>query len=425
MKRPVHICIFIFLITTPLAAYIDPATGSMLFSALIGILASSYFLFKQIIIKLKFFSPGESRKKSSFHSIILYSEGAQYWYVFKPLLDGLTRSGESCAYFTSDESDPGLDYDSTLVTTRFIGTGNSAYMKLNMLEADICVTTTPGLDVLQFKRSKRVKHYSHIMHSLNNTSTYRLYGLDYYDSVLLNGPHQTGIIRELERVRGTKVKDLRIIGSTYLDVLAEKLPELPKGKEKEFTVLLSPSWGPNGLLTKYGMDLLKPLGESGMKIILRPHPQSSISEQELLDSLKENLYTYKNIEWDFSKDNILTMSRANVMISDFSSIMFDFIFLFSRPVAVFNFSMDPRGFDLCDIREENPYYMVRDSGTILHLDTENFSEVPEVIKNLSLQEEMTLKISALRQMAWKYQGQSATEGAKAIVEIRNSMTGSK
>lgn len=421
MKKIVHISIFLFLISTPLFAYIDPATGSMLFSALIGILASSYFLLKQIIMKLKFFSPKEKRGKSSFNSIVLYSEGSQYWNVFKPLLDGLTEAGEECAYFSADENDPGLNYNSPGVSTEFIGTGNRAYMKLNMLEADICVTTTPGLDVLQFKRSKKVKHYSHIMHSLNNTSTYRLFGLDYYDSVLLNGPHQTGIIRELERSRGTEVKDIRIIGSTYLDVLAEKLPSLPERNNEDFTVLFSPSWGPNGLLTKYGMDLLEPLAESGMKIILRPHPQSSISEKPLLETLRKKLLPYSGVEWDFSKDNIQTMSRADVMISDFSSIMFDFIFLFSKPVAVVNFSMDPRGFDLCDIKEENPYYMVRDSGAIIHIDTEDFRNVPEKIKDLSVQDKMADKIKDLRELAWKHRGQSGKKGAEAILDIRDSL----
>lgn len=419
MKKTIHYVIFFFLITSSLFSYIDPATGSMLFSALIGILASSYFLLKQIFMKLKFSSSNNKSEKNDFNSIVLFSEGAQYWNVFRPLLDGLVKAGEPCAFYTADENDPGLDYDSALVTTKYIGAGNKAYMKLNILESDICISTTPGLDVLLFKRSKHVKHYAHIMHSLNNTSTYRLFGLDYYDSVLINGPHQIGIIRELERLRKTKVKDIRIIGSTYLDCLDEKLKTIETTHNDDFTLLISPSWGPNGLLMKYGIDLLKPLADSGMKIIIRPHPQSSISEKELLVSLREQLHGYMNIEWDFSKDNLQTMIRADVMISDFSSIMFDFVFLFSKPVVVFNFSMDPRGFDLCDISEENPYYMVKDSGAVLHLDAVNFDEIPGKIKELTVNSKTKEDIEALKDLAWKYRGQSSVEGAKAIIDIRN------
>ena len=416
----INIIVFLFIIVFPVSAYIDPATGSMLFSALIGILASSYFLIRQLIMKLKFFSRSGNEKNDS-HSIVLYCEGAQYWNVFKPLLDGLTARGEACAYLTADENDPGLQYESSLVETKFIGFGNRAYMRLNMLEADVCVTTTPGLDVLQFKRSKRVKHYAHILHHLNTTATYRLFGLDYYDSVLLNGPHQVGVIRELERVRNTKVKDIEIVGSTYLDRLAEKVEKLPTRQDKTFTILVSPSWGPNGLLSKYGMELLKPLALSGIKLILRPHPQSSISEKKLLDSLKDELKVYDNVEWDFEKDNILSMSRSDVMISDFSSIMFDYIFLFSKPVAVFNFSMDPRGFDLSDITEENPYYMVKDSGAILHFNTESFDDVPEKILNLSVQQELQDNIKSLKELAWKHRGDSSNQVAETIIKIRDSL----
>ncbi len=58
-----------------------------------------------------------------------------------------------------------------------------------------------------------------------------------------------------------------------------------KGTDKKI-VLVSPSWGDNGLLKKYGLKLLKPLAESAYHIILRPHPQSSISEKEILDNIK-------------------------------------------------------------------------------------------------------------------------------------------
>ena len=364
----------LIVIPAPVFSYIDPATGSMLFSALVGILATVYFLSRQLIMKIRLFTPGSVRQRDT-HSLVLYNEGPQYWGVFKPLLEELARRQEPCTYLCASPEDPGLSFESEFIKARYIGQGNRAYFQLNMLEADLMVATTPGLDVLQFKRSRRVKHYCHILHHLNNTATYRLFGIDYYDSVLLNGPHQPGIIRELERHRKTPVKDLRIIGSTYLDSLMEKKRSLSPVEHDGFTVLVSPSWGPNSLLSRYGTKLLDPLAQSGLNVILRPHPQSSLSEKKLLDRLQEELSVYKNISWDFDKENIYAMQKADVMISDFSSIMFDFIFLFSRPVAVFNFELDPRGFDLSDIIEENPYYMVKDSGAILHFDAENLNLV--------------------------------------------------
>jgi len=43
------------------------------------------------------------------------------------------------------------------VEAKYIGTGTKAYSYLRFLEADVCAMTTPGLDVLQIKRSKGVK----------------------------------------------------------------------------------------------------------------------------------------------------------------------------------------------------------------------------------------------------------------------------
>ena len=42
--------------------YIDPGTGSMLFSVLVGLLATLYFVGKAAIIKLKFIFSGKKAK---------------------------------------------------------------------------------------------------------------------------------------------------------------------------------------------------------------------------------------------------------------------------------------------------------------------------------------------------------------------------
>ena len=44
--------------------YIDPGTGSMLFSILIGAIATLYFLLKAVVIKIKFSSGNFTASKS-------------------------------------------------------------------------------------------------------------------------------------------------------------------------------------------------------------------------------------------------------------------------------------------------------------------------------------------------------------------------
>ena len=91
---------------------------------------------------------------------------------------------------TASHDDPALVKNYEHVKCMFIGEGNKAYAKLNMLKADIVLSSTPGLDVYQWKRSRDVKYYVHILHAVSDASMYRMFGIDYYDSILLTGSYQ-------------------------------------------------------------------------------------------------------------------------------------------------------------------------------------------------------------------------------------------
>jgi hypothetical protein len=262
-----------------LRLYIDPGTGSILFSIVTGAAAAAYFLFRALFIRLKFaFSGKNAVAPANYHSFVIYNEGKQYTNVFKPILEEFENRKIQVFYVSSDREDPLLDMPFACIETRYIGSGNQAFAFLNMLQADICLMTTPSLDVYQLKRSRGVKHYAHILHDTGDVTCYRLFGIDWFDSLLLSGEYHMKDIRELEKIRGTSVKDLEVIGSTYLDVLLSKKDALPVEEDHPFTVLISPSWGSGALLSYFGEKLLDPLADTDWRIIVRPHPQSRQSE---------------------------------------------------------------------------------------------------------------------------------------------------
>lgn len=214
---------FIIGFFTPVWAYIDPGTGSMLFSVVLGMCATAYFILHSLIINIKsslFASRGLSKNNKPF---VIYSEGSQYFSVFKPVIDEFERREIPLVYLTSSENDPVFEGEYKFVTREFIGTGNKAYFKLAFLRADVCLMTTPQLDVLQLKRSKFVKHYSHIFHAISFSMDYHLFGVDYYDSVLCDGEFQIPLIREIEKKRNLPAKELPVVGSTYMDYLASAI----------------------------------------------------------------------------------------------------------------------------------------------------------------------------------------------------------
>ncbi|GHV79756.1 CDP-glycerol glycerophosphotransferase [Spirochaetia bacterium] len=324
--------------------YIDPGTGSMLFSILIGAAATLYFLARAVLIKAKvFFSGGRAASSAGItHPYVIYSESKQYWNVFKPVLDEFEKRQTELLYLTSSEDDPVFEADYQFIKAEFIGEGNKAFAHLNMLQAEVVLMTTPSLDVYQLKRSKMVKHYSHILHMPNDATTYRLFGLDYFDSILLTGEYQAKDIRTLEKQRDLPEKQLVTVGCTYLDVYAEKIKQIPRETDRHFTVLVSPSWGDSALLKLYGEKLLDPLVKTGWRIIVRPHPQSKKSEAAMLETLTAKYRDTSNLEWDYERDNIYSLVKADIMISDFSGIIFDYTFLCDKPIIYVKQKIDLR-----------------------------------------------------------------------------------
>jgi len=387
--------------------YIDPGTGSALFSILIGAAATLYFLARAIVIKIKTgFSFNKVSKNENYKcKYIIYCEGKQYWNVFKPVVETFEQNKTELRYLTSSPDDPVFETEWTYIKPEHIGEGNKAFANLNFLSAEIVLMTTPGIDVYQLKRSKTVKHYSHILHSPADTATYRLFGLDYFDSVLLTGEYQAADIRFLEKQRGLPEKQLITAGCSYLDVYSEKIKQIPPEENHSFTILVSPSWGASALLSRYGEKLLDPLTVSGWRIIIRPHPQSQKSETAILERLQTRYKDRSNVVWDFDRENIISLSKSDIMISDFSGIIFDYMFLRDKPVLYVSHDFDPRPYDADDLDHELwQFQIIKEAG--IELREEDFPRITEIIENAADSECLALARRKARETAWQYRGEA-------------------
>lgn len=407
---------------TFLPLYIDPGTGSMLFSILIGAAATLFFLGKAAILKLKLLFSGRKNKDSmqqdaGFKPYVIYCEGKQYWNVFKPVADEFEKRHTMLTYFTSAKDDPIFDQQYQYVKPEFIGEGNTAFARLNILSAGIVLMTTPGLQVYQLKRSKNVAHYTHVLHAASDATMYRLFGIDFFDSVLLTGDYQKTDIRKLEEQRGIKEKDLVTVGCTYLDVLSERIASIPNEDNHPFTVLVSPSWGASALLSIYGEKLLDPLVETGWRIIVRPHPQSKKSEPEMLEKLTEKYKNAKNLEWDYNRENVFSMKKADIMISDFSGIIYDYTFLCDKPVMYVNAALDLRPYDAYDLdggKNIWQFAVLKKIG--IELKEEHFADIKNVIKNASDSPELAAERKKAKDEAWFYRGEAGKNIADFMIK---------
>ena len=400
--------------------YIDPGTGSMLFSVLISLFALGYFAFRGVLIKLRLLFAGKKGVKGNRIPYVIYNEGRQYWNTFKPVVEEFEKRGIPLVYYTSAQDDPVFDQSWQHVKPEYIGEGNKAYARLNLMEADVCLMTTPGLDVFQLKRSKGGKHYCHVVHMINDATTYKRYGLDYFDSILLAGDWQGADIRYLEQLRGLPPKRLVTVGSPYLDVQQSRLAAMGSVGEHPFTVLVSPSWGGSGLLTLYGEKLLDPLAATGWNIIVRPHPQSKTVERELLARLQAEYKNNNKIIWDFDPDNIVSISKADIMISDFSSITLDFAFLRDKPFLAAVGDFDARPYDAGKV--PHPLWQFQVLPKIgRELKEADFPRIGEIIKNIADDPVAKENRAKAKAQAWQYQGQAGSLIADYLVQVQQEV----
>ena len=364
--------------------YIDPGTGSMLFSIIIGIAGILIFSARALIIKLKFvLTRGKVDAKSGSNMpICIFSEGKRYWNIFRPICDEFEKRGKDIYYLTASPDDPALTSDYKYVHAEFIGEGNKAVSRMNLVKADIVLSTTPGLNVYQWKRSKSADYYVHILHMPNDITTYKLLGVDFYDAILLSGKYQEDEVRQLEKIRGIPSKELVLTGIPYLDEMKKRLDNTKSEskKDKKPTVLLAPSWGSNGILTAYGAPIIEYLLKTPYNIIIRPHPQSFTSEKELMDSLMEQFPESDRLKWNRDTDNFDVLNEADILISDFSGVVLDFSLVFNKPIIYTEPSMDWSQYDCSWLDDELWMYKI-----LPHigrkLSKDNFDNIGSLIEN--------------------------------------------
>lgn len=394
--------------------YIDPGTGSMLFTILIGILGALRYMFKSWFVKLKFILSGGKKTDSGDRiPIVIFSEGKQYWNIFNPICRELDKRGVDVVFMTASEEDPALKNDYPHIKAEFIGSGNKAFSRLNFLNADIVLATTPGLDVYQWKRSRDVKSYIHVFHAAGDITLYRMFGLDYYDSILISGDYQEKQVRDLEALRNLPAKEVVKVGIPYMDEMLFRFKNNPivNKKNEGITVLLAPSWGPSAILSKYGKNIIDVLLKTGYHVIVRPHPQSFISEKDLMEKLMKEYPDTEQLEWNRDADNFEVLKRSDILISDFSGVIFDFALVYDKPVIYADTKFDKSIYDAWWL--DQPLWTFEILPNLgMQMNTSNMHCLKEMIEQCISEEKYAEGRKKAIAETWAYQG----EGAKRVAE---------
>lgn len=405
-----------------MSLYIDPGTGSMLFTILIGVIGAAVYSLRMLLIKIRFkLSGGKVEVSQEKIPFVIFSDDKRYWNIFEPICREMDRRGQNVVYYTASEDDPALNNTLSHVKAEFIGSDNKAFAKLNFLNATIVLSTTPGLDVYQWKRSKGVDYYVHIPHASNDITLYRMFGIDYYDAILLSGDYQIEDIRSLEKLRGLPQKELVKVGIPYMDKMAARMRTVGKVEEHPRTVLLAPSWGSSSIFSVYGGKIIDVLLKTGYHVIVRPHPQSFKSETELMDKLMRDYPASEQLEWNRDTDNFEVLRRSDILISDFSGVTFEFALIYDKPVIYTNPNFDLGPYDAWWLND--PLWTVGALPRIgRELTDESMEHLKELIDACLTDPGYAEGRRAVKQETWAYPDEGAQRVADYLIEKYNSLT---
>ena len=396
--------------------YIDPGTGSMLFTVLLGIIGAGIYSLRMLFIKIRFkLTGGKAEVSNKKIPFVIFSDDKRYWSIFKPILKELDKKGKKVVYITASPDDPALECEFENVKAECIESENKLYMRLNFLNASVVLSTTPGLDVYQWKRSREVDYYVHIPHMANDITLYRMFGLDYYDAIMLSGEYQVEEIRKLEELRKLPKKELVKVGIPYMDEMVKRLESAEPLPEHERTVLLAPSWGDSAIFGVYGGKIIDSLLKTGYHVIVRPHPQSFKSEKDLMDKLMKEYPDSEQLEWNRDSDNFEVLRRSDILVSDFSGVVFDFALVYDKPVIYTDPKFDVGPYDAWWLKD--PLWTISALPRLGRQLTEESMQNPkELIDSCLLDPQYAEGRAAVKAETWEHFGEGAKQAADYLIK---------
>ena len=188
-----------------------------------------------------------------------------------------------------------------------------------------------------FQKSKLCKFYVYFFHAI--ASTHQIYtnsAFKNYDIILSNGEYQSKELRLAEEIFSFPKKEIVNSGYFFLDNIKKKANL--KSKEKRH-VLFAPSWNYNNenLFNDYGIDIISNLLSKNFILTLRPHPEHYKRSKNTINKINKLFLNDKNFFLDKSISNLKSLEKAEILITDNSSIVFEFMLIFKRPIIYIDY----------------------------------------------------------------------------------------
>lgn len=268
--------------------------------------------------------------------LVFYSESNGFYKYYKGIIEYLLENTNIVIhYITSDYNDNIFNMEKEYDTLKAYYIEEKKLITLMMkLDCDVMVMTMPDLQNYHIKRSyvRKDIEYIYIPHGMNSLNLTMRYGsMDNYDTVYATGKYQK---EEALKTNELYNLDRKIVEWGYC-LLDDMIVDYDKKKKnnKEKTILIAPSWQKDNIVDLCLEDILNELKNKKYKVIVRPHPQHVRHMKEKFEQMKEQYKNNKNIviQTDFSSND--TVFNADLIISDWSGIAYEYAFTTKKPVV--------------------------------------------------------------------------------------------
>ena len=337
--------------------------------------------FESLINLIKFVKIDNNKKE-----FVFYSESKFYRDHFVDLILNLKKLGQNnIILITSDKDD--VAFFKGILTCFYIKNYFILSIFFKILNCKFMIMTLTDIGN-HFAKSKLCKYYVYFFHAI--ASTHKIYthsAFKNYDIILSNGEYQTKELTLAEQKFNFPKKEIVNSGYFFLDNIKRKANL--KSKEKRH-ILFAPSWNYNksNLFDDYCIEIVSSLLSENFTLTLRPHSEHYTRSKKTINKIKDLFINNENFFLDKSYSNLKSLEKSEILITDNSSIVFEFILIFERPIIyidykdkVHNVSIDKISIKSIDDELKENF------GNILNIS--DLKKLPELCENLLIKNNLS------------------------------------
>lgn len=351
----------------------------------------------------------------------------------------LKHSKYDICYIASDPADPIFNTREPRIKPFFIKNAlNTAFARL---DAKVLVISTPDLNKGAVKRAPDSVHHVYAFRGIASVHQgYRLGAFDNYDALLCIAPYQVDEVRKTEELYKLKPKALPVVGYPLVERLYREheqykmkaitdAVEDPEGKlldkpvhERRPVCLVAPTWDPFGRASIFdacASELIEQLAATRFDVWLRPHPEFVKRYGKKMEAIANQAYKTKNVTVQTELASMECLHRADILVTDHSSISMDYVLATERPVLFINTPGridNPEWPKLGLEPVENQYRSALGAA----IDLDKLNTVAATIEKLfSERDDFKERVPVLREKLLANWQQAAEAGGKYILEQLN------